>query len=489
LSSSIFINSDIYDKIVLALIWERVILTGQIHKFKVFDKNIVLDVNSGSVLEVDDLVYDVLDYYEKLGADDIIKQLEGKYEKAEILEALSEIEEIKGGHMIYTEADFFSAIKQIKGRQYVKALCLNVAHDCNLRCKYCFAAKGDYHGRRELMSKDVGRNAVDFLVEHSGNINNLEMDFFGGEPLMALDTVKEVVSYARNIEEKSGKKFHFTITTNAVLLNDETIDYLHENMDNIVLSLDGRKEVNDRIRVRADGSGSYDKIAANIKKMVTLREKEHKDYYVRGTFTNKNLDFAEDVFHMADLGFREISVEPVVGKEGDLLLADGDEQVIYHQYEKIAREYLRRRNSGKNPFRFYHFNVNIYHGPCIYKRLAACGAGREYLAVTPSGDIYPCHQFVGLDEFVMGNVFEKKLNENIIKRFKETHVFSKPECSGCWARFYCSGGCNANNYQINGDMNIPYDMTCKLQKKRIEIAIYLGIAGTKRDMKQVNTLC
>jgi uncharacterized protein len=384
-------------------------LTGQIHKFRVFDKNIVLDVNSGSVFEIDDLVYDILDYYDRFSADDIVRKLELKYEKVNILEALAEIRELKDNHLIYTEADFSSAIKQLQGRQYVKALCLNVAHDCNLQCKYCFAAKGDYHGRRELMSKEVGKNAVDFLVGHSGNIKNLEIDFFGGEPLMALDTVKEVVSYARSIEEKTGKKFHFTITTNAVLLNDETIDYLHENMDNIVLSLDGRKEINDRIRVRVDGSGSYDKIVTNIKKMVTLREKEHKDYYVRGTFTNQNLDFAEDVFHMADLGFREISVEPVVGKEGDLLLADGDEKVIYQQYEKIAREYLQRRNSGKNPFKFYHFNVNIYHGPCIYKRLAACGAGREYLAVTPGGDIYPCHQFVGLDEFIMGNVFEKKI--------------------------------------------------------------------------------
>ncbi|MCR4431820.1 MAG: 4Fe-4S cluster-binding domain-containing protein [Tepidanaerobacteraceae bacterium] len=285
---------------------------------------------------------------------------------------------MKANRMIYTEADFSSVIEQLYARHYVKALCLNVAHDCNLRCKYCFASKGDYHGKRELMSKEVGRNAVDFLMEHSGNIKNLEIDFFGGEPLMAVDTVKEVVSYARNIEEKTGKKFHFTITTNAMLLNDETINYLRQTMDNIVMSLDGRKEVNDRIRVRADGSGSYDMIVPNITKMVALREKDHKEYYVRGTFTNKNLDFAEDVFHMADLGFREISVEPVVDKKGDLLLADSDEQVIYHQYEKIAREYLRRRNSGKNPFRFYHFNVNIYHGPCIYKRLAACGAGREY---------------------------------------------------------------------------------------------------------------
>lgn len=452
-------------------------MRGQIHKFRVFDKNIVLDVNSGSVFEVDDLVYDVLDYYDKFDEDYIIKQLEGKYTRTDILEALAEIGELKGNRMIYTEADYSSVIEQLYARHYVKALCLNVAHECNLRCKYCFAAKGDYHGRRELMSKEVGRNAVDFLVEHSGNIKNLEMDFFGGEPLITLDTVKEMVSYARNIEEKAGKKFHFTITTNAVLLNEETTDYLHENMDNIVLSIDGRKEVNDHIRVRADGSGSYDMIVPNIKKMVILREKDHKEYYVRGTFTNKNLDFSEDVFHMADMGFKQISIEPVVGKEGDFLLTEGDVQIIYDQYEKIAQEYLQRESSGENPFRFYHFNMDIYDGPCIYKRLSACSAGREYLAVTPSGDIYPCHQFVGLDEFIMGNVFDKRLDERIVERFKNTHVFAKSECSGCWARFYCSGGCNANNYQINGDLNIPYKLTCKLQKKRIEIAIYLGIVS------------
>jgi len=459
---------------------------GQIHKFRVFDKNIVLDVNSGSVFEIDDLVYDVLDIFEKLDTDDIIKKLMPKYPKADILEALSEIEQLKAGHIIYTETDFSSAVEQIRGRQYVKALCLNVAHDCNLRCKYCFAAKGDYRGRRELMSKEVGRSAVDFLVEHSGHIRNLEIDFFGGEPLMALDTVKETVSYAKGVEEETGKKFHFTITTNAMLLDDKTIEYLNHNMDNIVLSLDGRKEVNDRIRVRADGSGSYDKIVPAIKKMVRLREKEHKDYYVRGTFTNKNLDFSEDVFHMADMGFEEISIEPAVGKEGDLLPAGGDEQVIYGQYETIAQEYLRRKSSGKNPFRFYHFNVNIYHGPCVYKRLSACGAGREYLAVTPGGDVYPCHQFIGTEDFIMGNVFEKKLDETIVRRFKNTHVFAKPGCSGCWARFFCSGGCNANNYQINGDMNVPYELTCKLQKKRIEVAIYLEIAGKDAHKSGIN---
>ncbi|MDI3480889.1 MAG: uncharacterized protein PWQ97_544 [Tepidanaerobacteraceae bacterium] len=457
-------------------------MTGQIHKFRIFDKNIVLDVNSGSVFEIDDLVYDILDYYGKIDKDSIVKKLESRYSKVSILEALEEIEKLKAENLIFTEADFSFAINRINSNRHVKALCLNVAHDCNVRCKYCFAAKGDYHGRRELMTKEVGENAVDFLVEHSGNLKNLEIDFFGGEPLMALDTIKQVVSYAKNLEGKTGKKFHFTITTNALLLNDAVIEYLHQNMDNIVLSLDGRKDVNDNMRVRADGSGTYDAAVLNIKKMVELREKDNKDYYVRGTFTNKNLDFSEDVFHMADMGYKQISIEPVVGNEGDFLLRESDVPIINDQYEKIAQEYLQRRISGKNPFRFYHFNINIYHGPCAYKRLSACGAGREYLAVTPCGDIYPCHQFVGVEDFIMGNVFEKKLNERIVERFKNTHVFAKPKCSVCWARFFCSGGCNANNYQINKDMNTPDDTACQLQKKRIEVAIYLEIVASKGNM-------
>ncbi|MCR4430039.1 MAG: thioether cross-link-forming SCIFF peptide maturase [Tepidanaerobacteraceae bacterium] len=464
-------------------------LNGQIHKFRAFDKNIVLDVNSGSIFEIDDIVFDVLDYYDEFDEEHIIKQLVGKHSKTDILEALSEIEKLKAEQLIFTEADFSFAVDQIRNRRYVKALCLNVAHDCNLRCKYCFAAKGDYQGGRELMSKEVGRNAVDFLMEHSGNLKNMEIDFFGGEPLMALDTIKEVVSYAKSIEAKAGKKFHFTITTNAMLLNDVIIDYLHQNMDNIVLSLDGRKDVNDGMRVRADGCGSYDIIIKNINKVVMLREKDNKDYYVRGTFTNKNLDFSKDVFHLADMGFRQISIEPVIGTEGDFLLKESDIRLINEQYEKIAMEYLQRKRTGKNPFRFYHFNVNIYHGPCIYKRLSACGAGREYLAVTPSGDIYPCHQFVGMEDFIMGNVFDKKLSESIGEKFKNTHVFAKPECSACWARFFCSGGCNANNYHIKGDMKIPYEITCELQKKRIELAIYLEIAASNNHEKQINTLC
>ncbi len=462
-------------------------MSGQIHKFRVFDKNIVLDINSGSVFEVDDIVYELLDDKKVLRESEI--EMKGKYERARLCEALDEIQNLKKRNLLYSSGDFSFVIKKLNNRCFVKALCLNVAHDCNLRCRYCFASKGDYRGERSLMPAAVGMDAVDFLIEHSGDRKNLEIDFFGGEPLLAFETVKEVISYARSLEKKHGKKFHFTITTNAVNMNDKTIDFLHRNMDNIVMSLDGRRHVNDCFRIKADGSGTYDDILRNVKKMVALREKDNKEYYVRGTFTRHNLDFAQDVFHIADLGIKQISLEPVVGKEGSFLLQTGDLELLYDQYEKIAREYLTRKKSGQNSFIFYHFKVNIYKGPCVYKRILACGAGIEYLAVTPEGDIFPCHQFVGNDEFRMGNVRDKKLDMRIIDRFSNTHIFAKSECSNCWARFYCSGGCNANNYQINGDMKTPYEITCELQKKRIEYAIYISLAENDNNPKGVNTVC
>ncbi len=454
-------------------------LAGQIHKFRVFDKNLVLDVNSGSIFEVDNITYDVLDYYNTLSNNDIIAKLKTKYSKLDIEEALKEIKAIETEGYLFSNLDTNAILDKLDTRQYVKALCLNVAHDCNLRCKYCFASKGDYHGKREIMSSEVGKKALEFLAENSGDMEDVEVDFFGGEPLLAMDTVREVISYARILEKTWGKRFHFTITTNAVLLDDETIEYLHKNMDNIVLSLDGRKEVNDFIRVRADGSGSYDKIVPNIKRVVELREKDNKEYYVRGTFTKHNLDFAKDVFHIANLGIREISLEPVVGKEGDYLLEDKDLDTLWKQYDEIANEYMNRKKTGKLPFKFYHFNIDIYNGPCVYKRVWACGAGRDYLAVTPSGDIYPCHQFVGQDEFLMGNVADGKLDQKIVDILKDTHVFAKEECSQCWARYFCSGGCNANNLLICGDMKKPYHITCELQKKRIEYAIYLNLFSSE----------
>jgi uncharacterized protein len=449
-------------------------LTAQIHVFRVFDKNFVLDVNSGSVLQLDDLAFDILKNYDLNTDEKVLQDLQSKYPKSKITEVLDEIKNLKDEGYLFTEVDAKPILGKLENRYYVKSLCLNVAHDCNLRCKYCFASKGDYSGKRELMSSEVGKKAVDFLVENSGNMRNVEIDFFGGEPLLAMETVKEVVSYAKTLEKEYRKRFNFTITTNALLLDDNTINYLHKNMDNVVLSLDGRKNVNDHIRVRADGSGSYDDIVYKIQKMVELRERDKKEYYVRGTFTRYNLDFAEDVFHLADLGFREISIEPVVGNDGDYLLKEEDLRVLFEQYGRIAAEYLRRKKTGENPFRFYHFNMDIYHGPCIYKRLWACGAGRDYLAVTPSGEIYPCHQFVGQSQFLMGNIFDGRLNDDVIDLLKETHVFSKDECSTCWARYFCSGGCNANNFLINGDMKKPYHITCELQKKRIEYAIYLN---------------
>ncbi|MCG0274737.1 MAG: thioether cross-link-forming SCIFF peptide maturase [Thermosediminibacteraceae bacterium] len=455
----------------------------QVHTFQIWDTKMALDVNSGSIFEVDDLVYDVLEFYGETSPRDIVSRLNGKYKESDIIEAIKELDTLKAQGLIFTEADLEEALESLKQKKYVKALCLNVAHDCNLRCRYCFASKGDYHGARQLMDKEVARAAVDFLIEHSGDIKNVEIDFFGGEPLMAFDTIKYVVSYAKSIEESCGKKFHFTVTTNCTLLNSEIVDYLHNNMDNIVMSLDGRKNVNDKMRIRANGSGTYDQVVSNIKKVVELRKRDGKDYYVRGTFTKHNLDFAEDALHMADLGFEEISIEPVVGADKDFLIGHEDLETIYQQYDRIAKEYVKRRASGKNPFRFYHFNIDIYKGPCIQKRLSACGAGREYLAVTPDGQIYPCHQFIGYKEFLLGNVFEKKLDDGVIDKLKDTHVLAKQNCASCWAKFFCSGGCNANNYQVNGDLNIPYDIACSMQKKRIEYALYLAVKTSKENKK------
>lgn len=450
-------------------------MKGQVHKYKVFNKNIVLDVNSGSVILVDDIIFDILDFFGQKSSDYIISELKYKYDKRDISDAIKEINNLVDNNILFTEANFDFALKKLYERDSIKAICLNVAHDCNLRCKYCFASKGDYQGKREIMSPTVGKEAINFLIEQSGDHQNLEVDFFGGEPTMAMKTIREVISYARALEEKHNKKFNFTVTTNALRIDNDTALYFNKNMKNIVMSLDGRKGVNDSIRVRANGSGSYDKVVKNIKKIVDLRKQDKKEYYVRGTFTKYNLDFAKDVIHMADLGFQEISIEPVVGKDGDFLLKDEDVKKVYEQYDKIAREYIKRKKTGINPFRFYHFNIDIYNGPCIYKRLSACGAGVEYIAVTPKGEIFPCHQFIGQDEFKMGDVFNKKLKSELVSIFKDTHVFSKEECKNCWARFFCSGGCNANNYTINNNMNKPYDLTCKLQKKRIEYAIYLNL--------------
>ena len=346
-------------------------------------------------------------------------------------------------------------------------------NNCNLRCKYCFADEGEYKGCRKPMSAEVGKRAIDYVLENSGNIKNIEVDLFGGEPLMVFDTIKEIVDYAKEKDKLYNKNIRFTMTTNATLLNDEIIDYIDKNMGNIILSIDGRKEVNDNVRIRVDGSGCYDRILPNIKKMVDRRDPS-KQYYARGTFTRENTDFFEDVMALANEGFSEISIEPVVLPDShNLSIRSEDLPKIYEQYDMLYKEMLRRAENNDNPFKFYHFNIDLNGGPCVYKRIAGCGAGHEYVAITPDGDIYPCHQFVGNEEFLLGNINSGIKNKNLSKDFKNAHIYNKPKCKECWARFYCSGGCQANNFNFNGDIHVPYEIGCEMQKKRIECAIAL----------------
>ncbi|CDF58335.1 thioether cross-link-forming SCIFF peptide maturase [Thermobrachium celere] len=442
----------------------------KLHKFKQMGMNIVIDVNSGAIHVVDDIVYDVLDYYKNLSLDEIINKLQTKYNKEQLEEAYDEIRQLEEEGMLYTEDPYKNIILNDNGPSYIKAMCLNIAHDCNLKCKYCFASEGDYKGERKLMSAEVGKKAIDFVIENAGPRRNVEIDLFGGEPLMNFKVVKEIVEYARQREKETGKNIRFTITTNATLLTDEIMDFIDENMGNVVLSIDGRKEVNDNIRIRYDGTGTFDDILPKIKKMVEKR-KDGKQYYVRGTFTRENLDFYNDVMMLADEGFKEISIEPVVLEDKHpLSLREEDLETIYEQYDKLAEEIVRREKEGKG-FKFYHFNIDVNGGPCVYKRISGCGAGYEYVAVTPDGDIYPCHQFVGNEDFKLGNVFTGIENNELIKTFKNGHIYNKPKCMECWARFYCSGGCQANNYSFNKDIHIPYELGCKMMKKRVECAI------------------
>lgn len=443
-----------------------------VHKFKVNNIKMLLDTNSGAVHVVDDIIYDIIDYYKNLNEKEIILKMKDKYSEEEIKEACGEIREIENDGELYTEDPYEDIVLKHNEVSYIKALCLNIAHDCNLRCSYCFASKGDYNGKRELMSEDVAHRAIDFVIKNSGPRKNIEVDLFGGEPLMNMDVVKSTVEYGYKMGEKNGKVIHFTITTNATLLNDEIIDYLNKNMVNIVLSIDGRKSVNDSVRVRADGSGTYDSILPKIKKMVERRD-SGKQYYVRGTFTSKNIDFYNDVIHLADLGFKEISVEPVVlPPENELALKEEQLEEIYRQYDKLSAEIIKRKKEGRG-FKFYHFAIDINGGPCIYKRVSGCGSGFEYVAVTPNGDIYPCHQFVGDEKFKLGTVYDGKIDTKISSLFKNAHIYNKEDCKECWAKFYCSGGCQANNYHFNGDIHKPYKLGCALQKKRIECALYI----------------
>ena len=447
-----------------------------IHQYKSNGYNIVLDVNSGAVHVVDDVTYDVIELFEKLDAEAIISELSSKYKEEEIREVIDEVEQLKKDGQLFTEDIYQPFVEKFKETRQtvVKALCLHIAHDCNLACKYCFAEEGEYHGRRELMSFEVGKKALDFLVANSGNRVNLEVDFFGGEPLMNWDVVKQLVEYGRSLEEPNNKKFRFTLTTNGVLLNDEIMEYLNKEMSNVVLSLDGRKEVNDRMRPFRTGKGSYDLIVPKFQKLADSRNQTN--YYVRGTFTRDNLDFSEDVKHFADLGFKQMSIEPVVGPEEDpYSIREEDLPKIMEEYDKLALEYIKREKEG-NGFNFFHFMIDLNQGPCVYKRLSGCGSGTEYLAVTPWGDFYPCHQFVGNEKFLMGNVDEGITRTDIREEFKNSNVYSKEKCKKCFAKFYCSGGCAANSYNFHGNINDAYDVGCELQRKRIECAIMIKAA-------------
>ncbi len=448
-----------------------------IHKYKLGGFNIVLDVNSGGVHIVDELTYDMLDNVEPPFEDSCPQKVMDKllrfYPRDEIESCYNEIVELSNEHILFSEDDYEKYAK-VSVASPIKAMCLNIAHDCNLRCKYCFASTGDFGGGRKLMSFETGKKAIDFLLEKSLDRKNLELDFFGGEPLMNFDVVKQIVQYARSREAEYGKKFRFTITTNGMLLDDDKIDFINKEMSNVVLSVDGRKSVNDNMRIRVDGSGSYDKIVPAFKKLVDARGE--KEYYVRGTFTNHNLDFSDDVFSMYDAGFDQISIEPVVcDASKEYAITEKDLPAIFKEYEKLTQRILDNEKKGKK-FNFFHFMLDLDQGPCAIKRLRGCGCGNDYVAITPDGDIYPCHQFVGIDEYKMGNIDAGTFNYDMKAEFAKAHVYTKPECRKCWAKFYCSGGCNANNYQYAGDIHNAYKMTCQLEKKRLECAIMIKAA-------------
>lgn len=450
----------------------------RIHKYKQGDNYIVLDINSGGVHITDKTVYDMLDYIcpepggESLGitAEELAAKLP-QYDREDIGECLDELESLYRDKVLFTEDEYGQYADKTLNAP-IKAMCLHVSHDCNLRCEYCFAETGDFGTGRKIMTPEVGKKAIDFLIEKSFGRENLELDFFGGEPLMAWDTVTQTVDYARSIEKKHGKNFRFTITTNGILLDDEKIEYINREMSNCVLSLDGRKEVNDRIRYTPNHKGSYDTIVPKFQKLVAGRTKEGRtDYYVRGTFTKYNLDFANDILHMAELGFKQLSVEPVVtDQKFPYAITEKDLPVIFSEYDRLYDIMAKEPDR----FNFFHFKIDLDQGPCAIKRLRGCGCGNEYVAVTPDGDVYPCHQFVGMENWKMGSIFDGIIDKNIKDYFAKTHIYSKKGCSECWARFYCSGGCNANSYQYEGDVQIPNKLACEMQKKRIECGIALG---------------
>ena len=447
---------------------------SMIHKFSMDGYNIVLDVNGGGVHVLDEVAYDLVDLFEEKSKEEIIDTLSKDYKREQIEEAYEEIESLKEEGLLFTEDTYQEHPSFVNRKKVVKALCLHVSHDCNLKCKYCFASQGDFGGEKEMMSFEVGKRAIDYLIANSGNRRNLEIDFFGGEPLMNFDVVKELVAYGRKVEKENGKNIRFTITTNGVLLDDDKIDYINEHMHNVVLSLDGRKEINDNMRPTVNDKGSYDVIMPKFKKLVDKRPKD-KYYYIRGTFTRDNLDFSEDVLHFANEGFKLTSVEPVVGDESNpYALREEDMDKVFAEYEKLAKQYAKRKLDGED-FTFFHFVVDLNQGPCVIKRITGCGAGNEYLAVTPNGDIYPCHQFVGNDDFKLANILDDEviIPQEISNMFRDAHVYSKEDCKTCWNKFYCSGGCHANAINFNDDIKKPYELGCEMQKKRTECSIMI----------------
>ena len=446
-----------------------------IHKYKMNGYNIVLDINGGAIHVVDDISFDILDHYKSLNKEEIINTL-NQYPMEKVEEAYDELVEMEQEGLLFSSDDYLEIEKFEKRDPILKAMCLHVVHDCNLKCKYCFASQGDFGGHKAYMSSEVGKKALKYLGDNSGSRKALEVDFFGGEPLMDFELVKELVEYGNEIAAEKGKHFRFTITTNGVLLDDDKIDFINKNMHNVVLSLDGRKEINDEMRPTLNDRGSYDIIVPKYQKLIEGRK--NKYYYVRGTFTKKNLDFSKDVNLFKDLGFNLASIEPVVDADyNEYAITEEDLPVILQEYEDLAIEYAKNQIKG-DPFKFFHFMVDLTQGPCVIKRMSGCGAGCEYVAVTPEGDIYPCHQFVGNEDFKMANILDDKVEfpEELQQDFLNSHVFSKEDCKNCWNKFYCSGGCHANAYNFNHDLMKPYEVGCEMQKKRTECAIMVEVA-------------
>ena len=454
-----------------------------VHQYKLNGYNIVLDTCSGAIHVVDEAAYDVIALFEDHSSREMIAALLEKYAarpdvtEEELRQCLADVQSLKDAGKLFTPDTFAPLAGTFKERSgdVVKALCLHVAHTCNLNCAYCFASQGKYHGERALMSFETGKRALDFLMDHSGTRRNLEVDFFGGEPLMNWDVVKRLVAYARSVEAERGKHFRFTLTTNGVLIDEDVISFACREMDNVVLSLDGRKEIHDALRVDCAGNGSYDRIVPKFQKLVEARG--GKNYYIRGTFTHRNPDFTKDLFHMADdLGFTELSMEPVVCAPGDpAALTEEDLETVKAQYELLAVDMLRRRKEGQ-PITFYHYMLDLENGPCVYKRISGCGSGTEYMAVTPWGDLYPCHQFVGEESYRLGNIWDGVTNRDLREEFRACNAYARPECAGCWARLYCSGGCAANAFHASGSIRGVYEAGCELFRKRMECAIMMKAA-------------